>query len=732
MSKLPIPAPLQTKENNWDTGDTHRHAMNLPPLPQEDGIPSIPRSAALPNLSTRLTPYSSKGYVGLSENDSRTLEVLNSISITVGSIINQINKLFQRSRDNASFLQELHSVVRKLSDTSFQKVESQKSVQDLHNLLETQLSSQNNQVSQLVKDMNKGTSLEIRKELGVCLAHLKKGALDIDQALNTSLQKQSDAVLSFQSTNNNVNTLQESLQHICSNLQEVFPSQEKWNSINASLLERNTELDSLTMKNAEYTNQLDAITQRLIITEETTDVQRDLIGKIQGFLLNQANQEELNQKQSLLYSNWKEVVASHQNDSDMLQKFQTTYHELEKLVNSFSFYANGEFAQRIEDLKIGNENVSTVLKEHTQVLLNVQQNMGSVTENRDKGTDFSLKQEELIIKLQALIDGLLYPGLSDAKELQTQTLPTRETLYDILNLLHRKLYIEDPKDSASENLKAITTDLNKYLETFKGEMSKISSLFTGTSFSSKTLSLLTANGEQTQNDANKENCSSELDISNKNKENLQLHEHLNSTLTLRNHELLDNIGNLELRESSLLDRVHKLELSYTQLNMDYDKISSHLNSKRTDVQELENRSIRLEERLRMLQKWSANSLAQPNNNASSEPIPRVTTPPNDHLSLNNNKKRVPYNAARNSANLEALDQRTSNKRFSSFSGSSKMLNRPATASPDKRKTSWSRRFAVAFGLSPHSEERKESNVKNLPSSKKLSSHSKNRSFSSRM
>ncbi|WBW72013.1 ubiquitin domain-like protein Blt1 [Schizosaccharomyces osmophilus] len=731
MSKLPIAAPLQKKETDWNTGDTHRHAMNLPPLPQEDGIPSIPRSAALPNLSTRISPYSNKGYVGLSENDSRTLEVLNNISITVSSIINQINKLFQRSRDNASFLQELQTVVKRLSDTSFQNVESQKSVQDLHYLLETQISTQNHQVSELVKDMNKATSLEIRKELGVCLAHLKKGALDIDHALNTSLQKQSDELLSVQSTNENLNSLQGTLQGICDNLQQVFPSQEKWNSINASLFERNTELDSLAIRNAEYTNQLHAITQKLMITDEATDVQRDLISKLQGFVHNQANQEDLYQKQSLLYENWKEVVASHENDSDLLHKFHTTYNELEKLVNSFSYFANGEYAQRIEDLRMGHENVSNVLKEHTQVLLNVQQNMGSALENQERSIGFSSKQEALITKLQDLIDRLLYPGHSDKKELQTPTLPTGESLYEILTLLHRKLYIEEPKDTTSNNLKAITTDLSIYLNSFKDEVSRMSSLYTGSSFSSKTLSLLMANGEQTQEEANKENNYPELKVSNKN--NQELHEHLNSTLTLRNNTLLDNIASLEVRESTLIDKIYKLELSYTQLNMDYDKVQSHFHLKQTAVQELENRSIRLEERLRMLQKWSTNSSAQDNNNASSEPIPRVVTPPPiDQSSLTNKKKRVPYNTTRNSANLETLDQqRTPNKRFSSFSGSSKVVNRPATASSDKRKPSWSRRFAVALGLSPHSEE-KEAESKNVPSSKKIPSPSKNRSLSSKM
>ncbi|EPX74517.1 Blt1 [Schizosaccharomyces octosporus yFS286] len=731
MSKLPTPAPLQMKENDWETGNSHRNAMNLPPLPQEDGIPSIPRSAALPNLSTRLSPYSNKSYVGLSENDSRTLEVLNNISITVSSIINQINKLFQRSKDNASFLQELQTVVKRLSDTPFQNMESQKSVQDLHYLLEKQSSSQNHQVSELVKDMNKATSLEIRKELGVCLAHLKKGALDIDQALQASLQKQSNEVSSFRSTNENLNLLQGTLQGICDNLQQVFPSQEKWDNINASLIERNTELDSLTTRSAEYINQLHTITQKLMITNEATDVQRDLITKLQKFMCNQKNEDEWYQKQSLLYENWKEMVASHQNDSDLLHKFHTTYEDLEKLVNSFSLLANGEFAHKIEDLKAGHENVSNILRENTQVLLNVQQNLGSFRDYPNKNTDFSLKQEELVTKLQALIDRLLYPSSFNVEEIQTPALSTGESLYDILALLHRKLYVEKPKESATENLKSITTDLNNYLETLKNEVSRMSSLYTGSSFSSKTLSLLTANDEQMQKEVDKENNSPEL--KNVNKNNQELHEHLNSTLALRNNTLLDNIANLELKESSLVEKIHKLELSYTQLNMDYDKVRSHYNSKQTAVQELENRSIRLEERLRMLQKWSTNSLAQENTNAFSEPIPRVVTPPPvDQTSLTNKKKRVPYNTARNSTNLETLDQqRTPNKRFSSFSGSSKVMNRPATASSDKRKPSWSRRFVVALGLGPHSEE-KDAHPKNSPTSKKLSSPSTNRSFSSKM
>ncbi|KAL2311851.1 Mitosis inducer protein blt1 [Schizosaccharomyces pombe] len=700
MSKSAFTSKSQLKGIDGSFNDPFRQpSMNLPTPPHDDGLPSIPRSTALPNLSNRLSPYSHRNYLPIPEADSRNLEVLNSISLTTGSVVNQINKLYQRSCDNANYLQDLRSLILQTPTAEANATQVTESLNQIQKILQEASSKDREQIVQVIKELNKGNSLEVRRELGNCLAHLKKGTLNIDNALQASLQKYWKELQYFNVSKDKLLSLEESIKLLSARLEETdTPSSTHWKEINAGFKEVGDELSENFQRKQEI---LSGLQNNVILrTNNRKPVGSD--GSNSNFNGGEEQMDSKDQEEIQDYLN--SLLSVHEKDGVLLQKFHNSYVQYQKLAIALSKYENfdaDKLFQQMNLAKQSNETLLQTLTEQTDQLLSFKETMDSFK--------FILGPS---MENQALQQGIL----AEQQDLVAQ-------LRDIV--LRSETLAENPSNMPGSCLPGASSntadEFTEQLNLLKNEVARLSAICPSPNSGINASMLTNADNLEKENLLLVNNNAFKVD--DRSVSSVALDDH--------NRQLQMNVEELEGKKADLTSKINRLDKDFVKLNTTYSLLTDQVKTKQLALQEIESRVIRLEERLNMLQKLSM----QPAISSSSEFVPieshpssSAVVPIEEPKNSIIEKKRVPHNAARNSVNLE-VTLPNSKKRFSSFSGSSSKLPvRPSTALTDKRKPSWSRRLAAAIGFSSGSPEKKHV----ITSSDAGHQRSKSRSFSSKM
>ncbi|EEB08409.1 Blt1 [Schizosaccharomyces japonicus yFS275] len=118
MSRKPLPGVTQ----GWESADVRRRSVHVPlpspPTTAEKKGNSLPRTTTYANLSRRLSPSPTRGYSPLGDTETKALDVLNSLSLTVNAIATQLTKIYTRSYDNAVQLSDIRNAVLSINEGS--------------------------------------------------------------------------------------------------------------------------------------------------------------------------------------------------------------------------------------------------------------------------------------------------------------------------------------------------------------------------------------------------------------------------------------------------------------------------------------------------------------------------------------------------------------------------------------------------------------------------------------